>query len=57
MSKLHVEGGQPLAGVVHPQGAKNEALQVIVATLLTEEPVTLRNVPRIADVEQLLLML
>ena len=57
MSKLHVEGGQPLAGVVHPQGAKNEALQVVVATLLTEEPVTLRNVPRIADVEQLLLML
>ena len=57
MSKLHVEGGQPLAGVVHPQGAKNAALQVIVATLLTEEPVTLRNVPRIADVEQLLLML
>lgn len=43
--------------MVHPQGAKNEALQVIVATLLTEEPVTLRNVPRIADVEQLLLML
>lgn len=57
MTKLRVEGGHPLAGAIEPQGAKNEALQVIAATLLTEEPVTLRKVPRIADVEQLLLML
>lgn len=55
MTKLRVEGGHPLAGTIEPQGAKNEALQVIAATLLTEEPVTLRKVPRIADVEQLLL--
>lgn len=57
MAKLHVEGGHPLSGIIHPQGAKNEALQVISATLLTDEVVTLRNVPRIADVEQLLSML
>lgn len=57
MAKLHVEGGRPLAGTIKPQGAKNEALQIIAATLLTEEPVTIGNVPRIADVEQLLSML
>lgn len=57
MAKLHVEGGCPLAGTIKPQGAKNEALQIIAATLLTEEPVTIGNVPRIADVEQLLSML
>lgn len=57
MAKLHVEGCRPLAGTIRPQGAKNEALQIIAATLLTEEPVTIGNVPRIADVEQLLSML
>ena len=49
-----VEGGHPLSGEIIPQGAKNEALQIISATLLTEEPVTLRNLPDILDVNKLL---
>jgi UDP-N-acetylglucosamine 1-carboxyvinyltransferase len=48
-----VEGGHPLAGTIRPSGNKNAALPIIAAALLTDEPVHLDNVPRIADVETL----
>ncbi len=51
MEKFIIEGGTPLSGRVRPGGSKNEALPVLAATLLTDQPVTLRNVPRIRDVE------
>ena len=54
MAKFIVEGGHRLKGEIVPQGAKNEALQIICATLLTTERVVLHNVPIIADVMQLL---
>ena len=50
MSSFKIEGGHRLCGEIIPQGAKNEALQVLCATLLTDEPVRLQNVPDIADV-------
>ncbi len=50
MASFIIEGGHRLSGCITPQGAKNEALQVICATLLTSEPVRLRNLPDIADV-------
>ena len=54
MAIFKVEGGTRLHGSVTPQGAKNEALQIICAALLTKERVVLHNVPIIADVMQLL---
>ena len=57
MAKFIVEGGHRLKGEIVPQGAKNEALQIICAALLTPERVVLRNVPIIADVMQLLELL
>ncbi len=54
MITFQVEGGHRLSGEITPQGAKNEALQIICATLLTSERVTLHNVPEIVDVMQLL---
>jgi len=54
MSVLRVQGGRRLEGVVTVEGNKNAALPLIVATLLTTEPVTLHNVPRIRDVDVLL---
>lgn len=51
---FEVTGGQKLQGTIAPQGAKNEALQIICATLLTAEPVIIQNVPRILDVMHLL---
>lgn len=51
---FEVRGGAPLKGTITPQGAKNEALQVLCATLLTAEPVTLSNLPDILDVNRLL---
>ena len=54
MAKFIVEGGHRLKGEIVPQGAKNEALQIICAALLTKERVVLHNVPIIADVMQLL---
>ena len=54
MAKFIVEGGCKLHGEITPQGAKNEALQIICATLLTSERVVVRNVPRILDVMQLI---
>lgn len=54
MSAFEVIGGNPLRGTIQPQGAKNEALQVICATLLTSEKVTISNVPNIRDVNLLI---
>ncbi len=53
MASFQVEGGKPLQGEIIPQGAKNEALQVICATLLTAEPVIIHNLPHIRDVNKL----
>src|SRR5213592_925574 len=52
-----IEGGRPLHGRIQAAGNKNGALPILAATLLTGEPVTLRNVPRIADVETMLELL
>ncbi len=57
MAQFRVEGGHRLKGEIQPQGAKNEALQIICAALLTNERVVLHNVPIIADVMQLLELL
>lgn len=57
MSAFIIEGGHRLSGTITPQGAKNEALEVISATLLTEEEVTMHNVPEILDVKNLLELL
>ncbi len=57
MSSFIIEGGRQLHGTIRPQGAKNEALQVICATLLTKEKVTIENVPDIRDVNQLIELL
>ncbi|MDR0713581.1 MAG: UDP-N-acetylglucosamine 1-carboxyvinyltransferase [Bacteroidales bacterium] len=54
MATFIIEGGRRLCGELHPQGAKNEALQVICACLLTEEKVIIRNVPNIRDVNILM---
>ena len=54
MARFIVEGGVPLRGAITPAGNKNEALPAIAAALLTDEPVTLRNVPRIRDVRNML---
>lgn len=54
MAVFKVEGGHRLSGEITPQGAKNEALQVICATLLTPERVVISNIPQILDVEQLI---
>lgn len=57
MSKFAITGGRRLKGELCPQGAKNEALQVICACLLTKEEVTLSNVPEILDVLKLIELL
>ncbi|MBN2806692.1 MAG: UDP-N-acetylglucosamine 1-carboxyvinyltransferase [Prolixibacteraceae bacterium] len=54
MSTFVIEGGSSLKGELIPQGAKNEALQVICAVILTEESVTIRNIPEISDVLHLI---
>jgi len=54
MSTFEIKGGKKLKGELIPQGAKNEALQVICATLLTPEKITIRNIPDISDVNKLL---
>ncbi|MDE6370845.1 MAG: UDP-N-acetylglucosamine 1-carboxyvinyltransferase [Duncaniella sp.] len=54
MSKYIIEGGHRLSGEITPQGAKNEALQVISAVLLTDEPVVIHNIPDILDVKNLI---
>ncbi len=57
MSTFEIIGGKKLSGELEPQGAKNEALQVISAVLLTEEPVTISNIPNILDVNKLIELL
>ena len=57
MGQFIIEGGHQLHGEITPQGAKNEALEVISAILLTEEPVVIRNVPDILDVNNLIELL
>ena len=54
MASFIIEGGHPLQGTITPQGAKNEALQVICASLLTCEPVMISNIPDILDVNNLI---
>ena len=57
MSSFIVEGGHKLSGTIRPQGAKNEALQVISAVLLTKEEVRISNIPEILDIKNLILLL
>ena len=57
MSSFRIKGGQRLKGEIIPQGAKNEALQILCATLLTSEPVTIHNIPDILDVNKLIELL
>jgi UDP-N-acetylglucosamine 1-carboxyvinyltransferase len=57
MAKFIIEGGRRLHGEITPQGAKNEALQILCATLLTTEPITIHNLPRIKDVLLLIQLL
>jgi len=54
MGAFEIKGGKPLKGEITPQGAKNEALQIISAVLLTEEKVTISNIPDIVDVNKLI---
>ena len=57
MASFRIEGGHLLSGEIRPQGAKNEALQVICATLLTSDKVTIHNIPNIRDVNNLIQLL
>ena len=57
MESFIIEGGRQLRGTITPQGAKNEALEVICATLLTGEEVRIKNIPNILDVNNLILLL
>ena len=57
MSSFIIEGGHTLKGDIYPQGAKNEALQVICATLLTTEQVEINNIPDILDIRNLIHLL
>jgi UDP-N-acetylglucosamine 1-carboxyvinyltransferase len=57
MESFVIEGGQPLLGSITPQGAKNEALQILCAVLLTSESVTIHNIPDIVDVNKLIQLL
>ena len=57
MASFKIEGGHLLSGTITPQGAKNEALQVICATLLTADEVVIRNIPDIRDVNNLMRLL
>ena len=54
MGQFIIEGGHRLSGEITPQGAKNEALEVISAVLLTAETVTISNIPEILDVKNLM---
>ena len=57
MDTFIIEGGRPLSGTITPQGAKNETLQVVCASLLTSEPVRISNIPDILDVNNLIRLL
>ena len=54
MGTFVVEGGHALSGFIQPQGAKNEALQILCAVLLTSDPVEISNVPDIVDINKLI---
>jgi len=57
MGTFQIEGGKTLKGDITPQGAKNEALQVLCTVLLTSEKVTINNIPDIIDVNKLIALL
>jgi len=57
MSIFKIEGGHRLKGDIVPQGAKNEALQIVCATLLTASKITISNIPDIRDVNKLIFIL
>lgn len=57
METFIIEGGHTLSGTITPQGAKNEALEVIAATLLTDQPVHITNIPDILDINNLIKLL
>jgi len=57
MASFKIEGGQKLSGSITPQGAKNEALQIVCAVLLTSEKVVIHNIPNIIDVNKLIFIL
>ena len=57
MGTFQIEGGHPLKGEIQPQGAKNEALQILCAVLLTADKVTINNIPDIIDVNKLISLL
>lgn len=57
MSSFKIQGARKLGGEITPQGAKNEALQVLCAVLLTKEPVIIKNIPHIRDVNKLIELL
>ena len=57
MDKIKIIGGKPLFGKVYISGAKNTALPIICATLLSDEPSTLRNLPILSDIKSLNLLL
>src|SRR4051794_495162 len=57
MEKFVIQGGVPLSGTVQPAGNKNAALPLLAAAVLTTEPVVLRNVPRISDVQTMIALI
>ncbi len=57
MASFKINGGRKLKGELVPQGAKNEALQILCAVLLTKEPVIIHNIPNIRDVNKLMELL
>ena len=57
MGSFQIEGGHRLRGNITPQGAKNEALQILCAVLLTKETVVISNLPDIVDVNKLMQLL
>ena len=57
MGTFQIEGGHSLKGEIRPQGAKNEALQILCAVLLTPEEVIIENIPDIRDVNKLIQIL
>ncbi len=57
MGIFKIEGGIQLKGEITPQGAKNEALQILCAILLTPEKVTINNIPDIIDINKLIMLL
>ncbi len=57
MDRIRIFGGEPLKGIIPISGAKNAALPILVASLLTDQPLTVHNIPRLADVRRLLQLL